>query len=578
MSLYSASKGSSAILGCTCLVKTASTPPLAASATRAPSVGSPISSPSLSTASEASTIGSRNSSSGISACPPTRVIWPSVEYPLPSIAYRRPTTAIWTAVIWFSVSVPVLSELIAEVEPRVSVEASRFMIAPTLASAWVPEARIVVTTAGRFSGMAPMAKATAALKTAVNVSPRIRFKTIDTISATPAIHKICWVSLSSCRVSGVLAACSSCSIPEMWPTSVAIPVAVTTNSPAPLVTLVFMYTMSVRSPSGVSAPSTVSVPFDTGRLSPVSADSATSSVAAFSSLPSAGTMSPASMATTSPGTSCPAGISASAPSRRTLALTIIICCSAATAVAAFPSCRKPSTALNTVSASSKMPVPSSFSGYRLPTPATSRTICIGSAYWRRNACHQGSAFPESNLFGPNRWARACTSAELRPRCASTRSAWRTRSAVSVCHAGTAASDPGPGAGAVTGEVTLASLHGAPLSSGFAAERLGCDQRGARRWRPALVPAAVGAEGVEADHVDRDDQQRPERVGRDEGHLRYGVQREHRHAKPPGELVTDHDPESGQQLKRAENQYRPAPGAQVTDDKAGACDEETRLRD
>ena len=38
----------------------------------------------------------------------------------------------------------------------------------------------------------------------------------------------------------------------MWPTSVAMPVAVTTNSPLPRVTLVFMYTMSVRSPSGVS--------------------------------------------------------------------------------------------------------------------------------------------------------------------------------------------------------------------------------------------------------------------------------------------------------------------------------------
>ena len=43
------------------------------------------------------------------------------------------------------------------------------------------------------------------------------------------------------------------SSPEIWPTSVAIPVAVTTNSPDPRVTLVFMYTMSVRSPSGVSA-------------------------------------------------------------------------------------------------------------------------------------------------------------------------------------------------------------------------------------------------------------------------------------------------------------------------------------
>ena len=42
-------------------------------------------------------------------------------------------------------------------------------------------------------------------------------------------------------------------------------------------------------------------PCATGRLSPVSADSATSSVAAASSRPSAGTTSPASIATTSPG-------------------------------------------------------------------------------------------------------------------------------------------------------------------------------------------------------------------------------------------------------------------------------------
>src|SRR6202035_4481805 len=48
---------------------------------------------------------------------------------------------------------------------------------------------------------------------------------------------------------------------------------------------------------------------------PVSSDSATSSEATRSSLPSAGTMSPASIETTSPGTSCAAGISASWPSR-----------------------------------------------------------------------------------------------------------------------------------------------------------------------------------------------------------------------------------------------------------------------
>ena len=141
-----------------------------------------------------------------------------------------------------------------------------------------------------------------------------------------------------------------------------IPVAVTTNSPAPRVTLVFMYTMSERSPSGVSAPATGSVPLATGRLSPVSADSSTSSVAAVTSRPSAGTISPAWIATMSPGTSCPPGSSDSWPSRLTLAVTTTIFCRAETAAVAFPSWCRPSTALNSVSKISKMPVPSCLSG------------------------------------------------------------------------------------------------------------------------------------------------------------------------------------------------------------------------
>ena len=168
---------------------------------------------------------------------------------------------------------------------------------------------MVVTTVGSPTRIAAMAQATAASKTARNVSPRARLSAIDAASAMPAMTRICPVSRSIWRARGVLTACSSASIPEMCPTSVAIPVAVTTNSPAPRVTLVFMYTMPARSPSGAPAPFTGSVPLATGRLSPVSADSSTSSVATFSSRPRAGTTSPASIATMSPGTSCPAGIS-----------------------------------------------------------------------------------------------------------------------------------------------------------------------------------------------------------------------------------------------------------------------------
>jgi len=111
-----------------------------------------------------------------------------------------------------------------------------------------------------------------------------------------------------------------------------------TNSPAPRVTLVFMYTMSERSPSGVSAPATGSVPLATGRLSPVSADSSTSSVAAVSSRPSADTISPAWIATISPGTSRPAGsFRQLAVPPHHLAVMTTIFCRAETAAVAFPS-------------------------------------------------------------------------------------------------------------------------------------------------------------------------------------------------------------------------------------------------
>ena len=86
-------------------------------------------------------------------------------------------------------SVPVLSELIAEVEPSVSVDGKRFMFASALASCSVPQARMVLTARGSATGIAAMAKATAALKTAMNVPPRARFSAIDATSAMPAMLK-----------------------------------------------------------------------------------------------------------------------------------------------------------------------------------------------------------------------------------------------------------------------------------------------------------------------------------------------------------------------------------------------------
>jgi hypothetical protein len=139
-----------------------------------------------------------------------------------------------------SVSVPVLSELIADVEPSVSVERSRFTIAFERARICVPIERIVVTTAGRPVGIAETANAIAAVKTVVNVSPRERLRIIETPTAIPAMMRIWLVSFVSCRVSGVSASSWAWRSPEMWPTSVPIPVAVTTNVPVPRVAFVFM--------------------------------------------------------------------------------------------------------------------------------------------------------------------------------------------------------------------------------------------------------------------------------------------------------------------------------------------------
>ena len=91
--------------------------------------------------------------------------------------------------------------------------------------------------------------------------------------------------------------------------------------------------------------------------------------------------------------------------------------------------------------------PAKSRGKRLRIPAASRTICIGSEYWRMNARQPGSALPAASVLGPNRPERAAASAELRPRCASTSTARRTRSTLSVCHASPLAWDSNSSPGA-----------------------------------------------------------------------------------------------------------------------------------
>jgi len=95
---------------------------------------------------------------------------------------------------------------------------------------------------------------------------------------------------------------------------------------------------------------------EAGTLSPVSADSSICSALAATMRPSAGTSSPAASSTTSPTTTCSAGISASLPSRRTRAVALTIALSAFIALSALPSWRRPTTALRIVISTSSTPV------------------------------------------------------------------------------------------------------------------------------------------------------------------------------------------------------------------------------
>ena len=141
---------------------------------------------------------------------------------------------------WFKVSVPVLSELIAEVDPRVSTEARLFTTAPSAARVVDPFERITCRTVGIAIGTAARASAIAVVKMALVESPREapRANMIAIVRpAAPAIHS---VSVSSCALSGVFNVGVDLSIPEMFPTSVSAPVPVTIITPLPCVTGEFM--------------------------------------------------------------------------------------------------------------------------------------------------------------------------------------------------------------------------------------------------------------------------------------------------------------------------------------------------
>ena len=151
-----------------------------------------------------------------------------------------PGITISRAVILLSVSVPVLSEQIADVEPSVSTAGSRLTMALRRAISRVPIESRAVTTAGSPVGMAATASATPVMNRVSNDSPRARPSSTTMTRATAAIEAMIFESESSCLWSGVLLVSVFASMSAMCPISVPIPVAVTMISPRPRVTEVFM--------------------------------------------------------------------------------------------------------------------------------------------------------------------------------------------------------------------------------------------------------------------------------------------------------------------------------------------------
>ena len=131
--------------------------------------------------------------------------------------YHRERTYIERTVISFIVSVPVLSELIALVAPRVSTSVRFFTTALCSVSCLAPKASIVCTKVGKPVGMAEIAIATPNMSTDSMDCPRATPRTTMSTTAAQAITPRTLVSESSSRCSGDFLGATTDNIVAIWP-------------------------------------------------------------------------------------------------------------------------------------------------------------------------------------------------------------------------------------------------------------------------------------------------------------------------------------------------------------------------
>ena len=187
------------------------------------------------------------------------------------------------------------------------------MIARLRAIACTPSDKIIEIMAGKPSGTAATARLIRERSSSPSGISRNRMlKTNSAAIIARIMAKIALPSLSICTSSGVRCFSIPAIIWLMCPSSVSCPVAMTTPTPPPALTVVPEKTRLVRSPSG-SSPCSASVCLSTTVDSPVSIASSTRKLCASIRRISAGIRSPARKTIISPGTISVVGMVSCSP-------------------------------------------------------------------------------------------------------------------------------------------------------------------------------------------------------------------------------------------------------------------------
>ena len=210
-----------------------------------------------------------------------------------------------------------MSEQITVTEPRPSTAGRRRIRAARCTMRWVPIARVTVITAGNPSGTIATAIESATSSRLSGSWPRSRPRATTTATRARALITSTLASPSSRSCKGVLSPPAVLISSAIWPSSVAMPVAVTSATPRPRTTSVPWNRQFLRSRTGVESSSRRSDFLNTASASPVRAASRSPRSASSSRRASAGTRSPASRRIRSPGTRCSLLIRCQVPSRRT---------------------------------------------------------------------------------------------------------------------------------------------------------------------------------------------------------------------------------------------------------------------